>query len=237
MHRIVWNLRYEHPPTLTYSYYGNLINYIEYTLPDHAIPGRTPRYQPEGVLVAPGRFEAVLSVDGKSISQALSLELDPRVHVPVQDLVAQSDLALQIAEAMTASYNLFNDAAALREEVSARQKDLTGDAQAKEVQDALGALGKQIAKVTDGEETAPGAGPANRDLTRYFIMIESADIHPPDSARAAAQAACQALQKDGELWKKLNAEVVPALNKQLELSKLKALPTTAARVGALTCTN
>jgi len=39
MHRIVWNLRYEHPLSLTYSYYGNLIDYIEYTLPDHAIPG------------------------------------------------------------------------------------------------------------------------------------------------------------------------------------------------------
>jgi photosystem II stability/assembly factor-like uncharacterized protein len=237
LHRIVWNLRYEHPSSLTYSYYGNLINYVEYTLPDHAIPGHTPRYQPEGALVAPGRYEAVLTVDGKSISQPLSVELDPRVHVPVEDLVAQSDLALQIADAMTVSYNLFNDAAALRSEVSARQKDLTGNAQAKEVQEVLDALEKQIAEVTDGAETAPGAGPTNRDLMRYFIMIESADIRPPDSARAAVKEACQALQKDVELWKKLTAEVVPALNRQLELSKLKPLPAAADRVAALACTN
>jgi hypothetical protein len=68
-------------------------------------------------------------------------------------------------------------------------------------------------------------------------MIESADIRPPDSARAAVKEACQALQKDVELWKKLNAEVVPALNRQLELSKLKPLPATADRVAALACTN
>jgi hypothetical protein len=40
-----------------------------------------------------------------------------------------------------------------------------------------------------------------------------------------------------ELWKKLNAEVVPALNRQLELSKLKPLPAAADRVAALACTN
>ena len=237
MHRIVWNLRYEHPPSLTYSFYGNLINYIEYTLPDHAIPGHTPRYQPEGALVVPGRYEAVLTVDGKSISQPLSVELDPRVHVSAPDLAAQSELALQIADAMTASYNVFNDAAALRKEVSARQKDLTGNAQAKEVQEALGALEKQIAEIADGKEAAPGAGPANRDLTRYFIMIESADIRPPDSARAAVKESCQALQKDMEQWRKINAEAVPALNKQLALSKLKGLPATASHVATLACAN
>jgi photosystem II stability/assembly factor-like uncharacterized protein len=237
MQRVVWNLRYEHPPSLTYSFYGNLINYIEYTLPDHAIPGHTPRYQPEGALVVPGRYEAVLTVDGKSISQPLSVELDPRVHATAPDLAAQSDLALQIADAMTASYNVFNDAAALRKEVSARQKDLTGNAQAKEVQDALGALEKQIAEVADGMDAAPGAGPANRDLTRYFIMIESADIRPPDSARAAAKEACQALQKNLEQWRKLNAEAVPALNKQLELSKLKPVPAAENQLTSLACAN
>ena len=235
MHRIVWNLRYEHPPSLTYSYGGNLINYIEYTLPDHAIPGHTPRYQPEGSLVVPGHYEVVLTVDGKSISEPMSVELDPRVHVSAPDLIAQSELALQIAEAMTVSYKVFNDAAILRAEVSARQKDLTGNAQVKELQDALSALEKQIAEVTEGTEAAPGAGPANRDLTRYFIMIETADIRPPDSARAAAEASCRALLKDLEQWKKLNAEVVPALNKQLELSKRKALPAAANQMSALAC--
>ena len=237
MHRVIWNLRYEHPPSLTYSYYGDLINYIEYTLPDHAIPGQTPRYQPEGVLVVPGRYEVVLTVDGKSFSQPLSVELDPRVHVPAPDLVAQSDLALQIAEAMTVSYGAFNDALALHKEVSARQKTLSGNAQAKETLDALGVLEKQIAVVTEGTEAAPGAGPANRDLTRYFIMIETADIRPPDSARAAAKELCQALQKDLEQWKKINAEVLPALNKQLGLSKLNPLPVAPNQGVPLACAN
>jgi photosystem II stability/assembly factor-like uncharacterized protein len=237
MHRIVWNLRYDNPLSLTYSYYGNLIDYIEYTLPDHAIAGHTPRYQPEGALVVPGRYEAVLTVDGKSISQPLTVEIDPRVRVPASDLTAQTDLALQISEAMSASYKMFNDATALHAEVSARQKSLAGNAQAKDTLDALGALEKQIAEVTEGAEEKPGAGPVNRDLTRYFIMIETADVRPPDSAAAAVKDSCKALQKDSGQWRKLNAEVVPALNKQLELSKLNALPVTANQMAALVCAN
>jgi photosystem II stability/assembly factor-like uncharacterized protein len=237
MHRLVWNLRYEHPPSLTYSYYGNLINYIEYTLPDHAISGRTPRYQPEGVLVAPGRYEVVLTVDGKSISQPLSVEIDPRVHIPAQDLAAQRDLALQLAGAMTASYNVFNDAAQLRAAVSLRQKDLAGIPQGKDAQDALTVLEKQIKDVADGTDAAPGVGPVNRDLTRYFIMIETADIRPPDSARAVAQESCKALQKDLDQWKRINSDGVPTLNKQLDLSNLKPLPMAAIPLAPLACTN
>jgi photosystem II stability/assembly factor-like uncharacterized protein len=235
MHRIVWNLRYDNPLSLTYSYYGNLINYIEYTLPDHAIAGHTPRYQPEGALVVPGRYDVVLTVDGKSMSQSLVVEIDPRVHIAAPDLAAQTDLALQITEAMTSSYKMFNDATALHAEVPARQKSLTGNAQAKDILDALGALEKQIVEVTEGANESPGAGPVNRDLTRYFIMIETADIRPPDSASAAVKASCQSLQKDIEQWRKLNTEAVPAINKQLELSKLEALPVINYQVAPLAC--
>jgi hypothetical protein len=187
--------------------------------------------------VAPGRYEAVFTVDGKSVSQLLTVEIDPRVHVAGSDLAAQTALALQIAEAMTASYKMFNDATALHTEVMARQKSLAGNAQAKDTLDALGTLEKQIAEVTEGTDEKPGAGPVNRDLTRYFIMIETADIRPPDSAAAAVKASCQALQKDSEQWRKLNAEVVSALNKQLEMANLKALSVTAYKGGGIACAN
>jgi hypothetical protein len=125
----------------------------------------------------------------------------------------------------------------LRTAVAARQKDLTGNTRAKDVQDTLGALEKQISEVADGTDAALGAGPVNRDLTRYFIMIETADVRPPDSARAAAKEACIALQKDLDQWRKLNAQAIPALNKQLDLSKLKPLPMAAHPPSALACAN
>jgi len=53
LHRFVWDVRSEDPLTLTYGYFGGKLDYIEYTLPDHAIPGQTPRQQPPGALAPP----------------------------------------------------------------------------------------------------------------------------------------------------------------------------------------
>src|SRR5262249_44824440 len=53
INRFVWDMRYPTPATLSYSYSGEPLEYAEYTLADHAIPGLTPRQQPRGPLVAP----------------------------------------------------------------------------------------------------------------------------------------------------------------------------------------
>jgi hypothetical protein len=58
-------------------------------------------------------------------------------------------------------------------------------------------------------------------------MIDSADLRPTESARAAAAAACQAYKKDVALWNKVNAESVLALNKHLEQYKLSPLSAAA----------
>ncbi|HYX28705.1 MAG TPA: hypothetical protein VE863_09065, partial [Pyrinomonadaceae bacterium] len=60
LNRFAWNLEWPHPDALTYNFRGRHIDYIEYTLPDHAVPGRTPRYQPPGPLAVPGTYEVVL---------------------------------------------------------------------------------------------------------------------------------------------------------------------------------
>ena len=45
LNRFVWDLHYDPPSALNYSYYGNILDYVEYTLSDHAIPEDTPREQ------------------------------------------------------------------------------------------------------------------------------------------------------------------------------------------------
>src|SRR4029077_10535700 len=54
LNRFVWDLHYDPPPTLPYGYFGGLLNYVEYTLSDHAVVGDTPREQTLGALAAPG---------------------------------------------------------------------------------------------------------------------------------------------------------------------------------------
>ncbi|HVH50018.1 MAG TPA: hypothetical protein VM781_00005, partial [Candidatus Bathyarchaeia archaeon] len=216
LHRFVWDVRSEDPLTLTYGYFGGKLDYIEYTLPDHAIPGMTPRQQPPGALLPPGTYEVVLTADGKQYRQRLDVVLDPRVHTSSADLLEQWNLARTISAAMEASYNAYNEYSALQTAIAARQAALKDDAKAKEVLDGLIKLQKASNDVLEGSGEAPGIGPINRDISRYFIMIESADMRPAASAQKVFRETCESLQKHLATWRQINEENIPAVNKQLQ---------------------
>ena len=224
LHRFVWDLRAEDPLTLTYGYFGGKLDYIEYTLPDHSVPGLTPRQQPPGPLVPPGTYTAVLKVDGKEFRQPLQVDLDPRVHTSPADLLDQWSLASEITSAMSASYATYNDYAALQAAIHERQSALAGNDQAKALAESLQSLEKSATNIAEGSDDTQGIGPINRDLSRYLVMIESADLKPASSARQAVQKACSALQTNLQAWQKLNLEDVPAASKLLESVHLPALP-------------
>jgi len=135
---------------------------------------------------------------------------------------------------MEASYNAYNDYAALQAAIAARQAALKDNPEAKELLDSLAKLQKSVIDVGEGFEDGPGIGPRNRDISRYLVMIESADMRPAASAQTAVQQACAGLQKNLETWEKLNAENVAALGKQLERFHTAVLPT-ARPVAALKC--
>ena len=234
LHRFVWDVRAEDPRTLTYGYFGGKLDYVEYTLPDHSVPGQTPRQQPPGALVPPGAYEAVLTVDGTQYRRKIDLVPDPRVHASASDLIEQWNVAHAISTAMEASYNAYNEYAALQTAIVLRQTSLKDNAQAKDLLDALAKLQKMATDVAEGSGEAPGIGPINRDLSRYLVMIESADMRPAASGQKASQETCVALEKNLAIWLKLNDENIPAANKQLETFHLAGLPL-AGRKPALTC--
>jgi photosystem II stability/assembly factor-like uncharacterized protein len=227
VNRFVWDLRYPHPAALTYGYFGEHLDYIEYSLPDHAIAGQTPRYQPQGPLVVPGQYELALTVEGKTYRQPLVVELDPRVHATPSDLMAQEELARKLAAWMDGTAGAYDEVAALGKALADRKKTLASASPSKEATDALAELEKQLSALESGSEEARGFGVLNRDIARYLTMIDSADLRPTESARAAASAACQAYKKDVGLWNKVNAESVPALNKYLEQYKLSPISVAA----------
>src|SRR5437764_593550 len=66
-HRWVWDLRLPRPKAVSYN------DSIA------AVPGLDTPLDPRGQLVAPGRYTAVLTVDGKSQQVPLDVVADPRV--------------------------------------------------------------------------------------------------------------------------------------------------------------
>jgi hypothetical protein len=224
LNRFVWDLRYPAPAALPYSYYGELLQYSEYTLADHAIPGLTPRQQPRGPLVAPGKYTVELRYGGKTLRQPLVISMDPRVHASEEDLLAQSDLALAIVRGMKLSFDSYHQMAALQKTLTERTQTLHDEAIKKSAED----LQKQIDAVETGSKTAPGVGPVNRDLARLLFSVENADMRPAETVRAAVEQTCQRLDKNLTRWRELNQQQVAAFNQALAKTKLPVLQTVHA---------
>jgi photosystem II stability/assembly factor-like uncharacterized protein len=223
LNRFVWDLRYPHPRLLTYGYFGAHLDYFEYTLPDHAIPGETPRWQPQGPLVAPGRYEVVLTVDGQTFRQPLEVKSDPRVKVSQADFEAQLALERGLKTGMEVSYLLWNQVHGTRSALKA-QKDKTGSSAAKALGDTIAALDKQLEVFEDGAREQPGLGPLNRDLGRLATMAGTADGKPSQMLNAAAVAQCQKLQQEVDRWREFNGKEITQFNGIAAQNGLSSLP-------------
>jgi photosystem II stability/assembly factor-like uncharacterized protein len=221
VNRFVWDLRYPAPASLPYSYGGELLEYAEYTLADHAVPGLTPRQQPRGPLVVPGNYVAELSYDGQKSRQQFTVELDPRVSASQDDLIEQRDLALEISRGMKSSHDSYLQVAALRKALTENQKALDADVKTKK---AAEHLEKKIDAVEKGTNAAPGFGLVNRDLGRLMFSVENADMRPAQSLRTAVQQSCDSLDKDLVKWKQLNEQDIRSLNEALGKSAVQGLP-------------
>jgi photosystem II stability/assembly factor-like uncharacterized protein len=224
LNRFVWDLHYDKPLTLQYSYYGNTLEYVEYTISGHAVVGDTPREQTLGPLAVPGEYKVVLTVGGEKFLQPLEITLDPRVPVSQAELEQQFKTVMTIEAGLRSSYYAFGEVHALHQGITESQKKLEGNAQAKAASEALTAFEKQIEAVESGSPVSPGIGPINRDLARMAFMVESGDAAPSSTAREAIAEACEGLTKHLAEWRDLEKQSLPAMNATLEKYQVAALP-------------
>ena len=215
LNRFAWNLRYPNPRILPFGYFGGLLDFVEYTLADHAIPGRTPREQPEGPLAVPGQYTVELSAGGTSDRKTLVVRPDPRARASQADLDAQFALGTGLTDALAVTYDSYTWLKDLRADVAARAQALADGKAGKDLTDAVQAFDKTLDAVQNGTGAAPGVGLVNRDLARYYEMLTSGDARPADRLRAAVAESCQALTTALALWRNVNATDLPALNTML----------------------
>jgi photosystem II stability/assembly factor-like uncharacterized protein len=235
MNRFVWNLRLPNPKVLPFAYSGGLLNYVEYTLADHAIPGQTPRDQPEGALVVPGQYIVELTVAGRTDRQRLSVKPDPRVRASPEDLLAQFDAARRVTEALAASHDGYSALAKLRAALGERQSSLAANAAARETASVAKALDERLNAIQHGTPSARGLGLVNRDMARYFNMLESSDTRPAEMLRGAIEETCDALTLALSTWRDLSASDLPAFNAQLRRLALAPLPDANSMPAAPAC--
>lgn len=228
LNRFAWNLRYPNPKILPFGYFGGLLPYVEYTLADHAIPGRTPREQPEGALALPGDYTVEITANGHQSTQPLRLVADPRVRATAADLAAQFDLAERLSDVLAATYDGYSALKEMRATVAERLKSIGDRPAARPLKERLGGFDKKADAVQNGTAAAPGLGLVNRDGARLYQMLLSGDARPTAPLVAAAAETCRAVTSAIEAWRQLNATDLPAANGALTRAKLPPIAAPAA---------
>jgi photosystem II stability/assembly factor-like uncharacterized protein len=169
MHRVNWDLRYPDPPALNFGYFGALLDYREYTLNWHALPGLTYRSTLVGPMVVPGNYNAKLTVNGRSYSQPFEVVPDPRVPVDAAALARQFHLQQRMVAGITATYNAFNFIQQIRTPFAGQPIDAT------------------LTEIVAGPG---GIGAAHRDLARRLNDALIGDADPTPSVIAGVDAPC-----------------------------------------------
>ena len=129
MNRAAWDLAYGEPAWV----------------PGARIDTGTPRPSP---LVLPGDYTLRLTVEGRSTTQPLRVELDPRSSASASDLEAQHAFALGLRSQMAKIVEMVGKIRALREQIADRNTHLASDPDAED----LVALGEQLISNLDAIE-------------------------------------------------------------------------------------
>jgi photosystem II stability/assembly factor-like uncharacterized protein len=221
MHRVAWDLRYPDPPSLNYSYYGNALDYREYTLNWHALPGQTYRSTIVGPMVVPGTYTATLRVGGRSYAQSFAVTPDPRVAVSQAALVAQFQLQQRMVAGLATTHDGVNYLDGLAAALAARTKDVDGKPGAAGIVSAIKAIDAAITPLNSGPA---GFGPAHRDLGRRLNDQVVGDQQPTPSIVAGVDAPCKAIDAALGEVRTLQASKIAPLNALLAKAGLAALP-------------
>lgn len=202
MHRFLWDMHYtpvpnvepEFPMSATYR---------------NTAPTLTSPW------VAPGNYTVVLTVDEKSFSQPLTVQMDPRVKTSAADLQEQFDLSWQLYQLRLKFAPIgkeFDDIAEQLTKLKARA------AERPDVTEKLEAFVQTLAQFGP-PHPRPGAPPSLFVLEsseRLFNEIQGADAAP---TAAVKDAVADVEKKVGPLmqaWRKLLDSDLPALNQQLK---------------------
>jgi photosystem II stability/assembly factor-like uncharacterized protein len=239
MHRWVWDIHYE-PLVGGGGRGGGGANY-----PISAVPHDTPR-EPMGPRAAVGNFIVKLTAEGKTVSQPLTVKMDPRVKATGPELALENSAELKIAIDMKHAAETVTSVRALQADVKAITPQATGA-----VADAITALNKKMVAIA-GEPPAAGAGgrggrgagggggggtgrggavadvpptftQVSGELSALYGLIDSADA-APTAAQSAQLAQLDATHtKLMAQWTQIKTKDVPALNEQLKKAGLPML--------------
>jgi photosystem II stability/assembly factor-like uncharacterized protein len=211
MHRWAWDLHYAAPTSLKHEF------------PISAVPGDTPRY-PLGPNATPGDYTVRLTVNGKTVSESLTVKMDPRVNTPAAGLDQQFQLEKRLASMLRGSSEAIMQARSMSEQIhklTPEVKGLTGEAMTKLDEKVAALLGKPGGSAQGSAQ--PTLNQVNGAVASLYSAVGQADAAPTAAQLNATEDAEQKLSALMKSWEEIKSYELPALNKELHGAKLSEI--------------
>ncbi|MBZ5702936.1 MAG: hypothetical protein LAN84_13965 [Acidobacteriia bacterium] len=212
MHRFVWDLKYPLPAGVHSSFYG-----------------------PFGPWALPGAYTVKLTVNGKSMTQALVVEMDPRVKTAQADLAREFQASSKLAADLGGVSAAIRQADDLQKRIAALGAKAAGE---KVLTEPLAALDAQIRALAGSGEQGEGGlfsldtrGTARTTLRqvamalqRLLSITESADAAPTADALTAIAGWDAARRETLARWEGMRTQDVARINGLLRKAHVEPLP-------------
>ncbi|MGC1451098.1 MAG: glycoside hydrolase [Candidatus Sulfotelmatobacter sp.] len=209
MHRWVWDLHHPAPTSTRHEY------------PISAIPHDTPRL-PLGPTVLPGIYSVRLTVDGKTSTTPLTIQMDPRVKTSTAGLQKKFQVETRLASMMSESAQALIQGGSMRAQLeklstqaNAATKDAIETAQ-KKLTALLGAPGGFFAPPSPEVTLAR----LNGQASTLYGQVWQADAEPTSAQMEALSSTEHDSSEILKRWNDFKDADLPALNRLLRESKV-----------------
>ncbi len=212
MNRFNWDLRYEAPRRL---------------------PGEVnAEFVDRGPMALPGTYQVRLTANGKSLTAALELKLDPRVSVSLADLQKQFDLNLKVRDELSELHQTVNEIRTLRVQFHGLQSRLGVNAQFKSILAASNALDKKMTpieeqllqvKIKSSEASLNYPVLIDERLHGLFFSVDAADAAPTQQQYAAFEDLSGRAAPLIAQWNQIRSSDLVALNEMMKSESVPAI--------------
>jgi photosystem II stability/assembly factor-like uncharacterized protein len=209
MHRFLWNMHFAPVPGVEPEYPMTAVAYN--TAPEATSPW-----------VMAGDYSAVLTVNGKNFTQPLTVKMDPRVKASAADLTQQFELSKGLYEIRPALETINNSLGRLSAEIG-KAKELAGQ---NAVTAQLEAMLKKLQEIAGPPRPRPSPTLSlelREKLLTLFGSLQKIDAAPTPAIRAAVADLQREAQSIIARWQTIEAEDIPALNRQLEAAGFRKI--------------
>jgi hypothetical protein len=188
--------------------------------------------QTAGPRVAPGRYEARLTVAGQTVGQSFEVRKDPRLSTSDADFAKQQELLLKIRDKLTASHDAIERLRGVRDQAATAAERARGSEAEKAVQEAKDALAKKLTAVEEAlyqTKNRSSQDPLNypirlnNKLAALGGSVASADAAPTAQAYAVYDELAAKIDAELKGLERVLAEDVPAFNKLVREKEVPAL--------------